>query len=184
MGIVGKEIGSSIRLKCPACGLPVHVVVESFDEDVNCCPHCGGALLYDELPGETKDYISRVEAAIHAWRTREHGPRHSYILDLKSSAEQLADKIVRTNYKDPQRGDQPSPMLEHVIVRIAKQRLLELESYAKEHDTIADVHSRFSELTGLTELAKLQDCGLSEVAVKQLEDIDSAALRIMQNLAQ
>lgn len=79
---------------------------------------------------------------------------------------------------------QSNPRLEHVIARVAKQRLTELESYSKEHDTIADVQSRFSELTGLTELAKLQDNGLSELVIKQLDDIDAEALKIMRDLAQ
>ncbi len=89
-----------------------------------------------------------------------------------------------TQLRDPLNIEQPSPTLEHVIVSVAKQRLSELKSYAEEYDSVADIHSRFSELTGLTELAKLQDNGLSEVALKKLDDIDTAALSVMRDLAQ
>jgi len=96
----------------------------------------------------------------------------------------LIDGLTQVAEMTGRKAKQSSSLLEHVIVRIAQQRLSELESYAKEHDTIADVQSRFSELTGLTELAKLQDNGLSELAMKQLDDIDAAALKIMRDLAQ
>ena len=95
----------------------------------------------------------------------------------------LIDGLTQAAEMTGRKAKQSPSMLEHVIVRVATQRLTELESYAKEYDTIADVQSRFSELSGLTELAKLQDNGLSELAIKQLDNIDAEALKIMRDLA-
>ncbi|WP_286241147.1 hypothetical protein [Neptuniibacter halophilus] len=183
MGIVGRDIGSSIKRTCPACDLPVHVVVETFKEDVNFCPHCGGSLVIEEWPEDTQVYIYRLEQAIQSWRTREHGPGNLYMLKVKQAAERLADKIVRTDYDDPSEGAAPAPVLEHVIVRVAKQRLAELEAAVTAHSDTPDLLSQFSELTGLTELARLKESGLSELALKQLNDIDAKALEIMGSLA-
>ena len=185
MGIVGKELGASVKLRCPACKLPVHIVVTTFEEDICTCPYCGCSLMDDDFPGDITSYIERMETALEAWHHRSRGPRHHYGLELKQAADDLADKLFRTNYDDSATGDQkPRPAaLEHTLISVAEQRLTELDSLVKEHDEIADVRARFSELTGLTELAKLQDSGLSEHTVKRLDSIDQAALKLMRDLA-
>ena len=149
MGIAGKEIGSSIKVCCSACHLPVHVIVTTFEEDINYCPHCGGSFPCAELPEETADY---------------------------------ADKIIRSEYKDSQEDSKPSPMLEHAILRAAKQRLSDLEVSAQKNYSFEYVQGRFSKLSGLTELAKLPYSGLSELTIKQLNEISAAASKVLHGV--
>lgn len=68
--------------------------------------------------------------------------------------------------------------LEQTILDVANQRLLELESCAKECDASEDLFMRFSELTGLTELAHLADNGLSEDAITELMNIEKKAFQL------
>jgi hypothetical protein len=68
--------------------------------------------------------------------------------------------------------------LEQTILDVANQRLLELESYAEENDISEDFFIRFSELTGLTELAHLADSGLSEDTITELINIEKKAFQL------
>lgn len=72
--------------------------------------------------------------------------------------------------------------LEQTILLMARQRLIELESYTKDPKELESVFTRFSALTGLTELARLVDSGLSKNAIMELEKIDQKAFQLMSNI--
>ncbi len=69
--------------------------------------------------------------------------------------------------------------LEQTILSIAKQRLMELESYAKDPLELDNVINRFFELSGLVELANFADNGLSNNAIIELKEINKKSIEIL-----
>jgi len=69
--------------------------------------------------------------------------------------------------------------LEKTILNVANQKLLELESYAKDTTPSEDILGRLSELTGLTELARVAESGLSKGAIMELINIEKKALSLI-----
>ena len=69
--------------------------------------------------------------------------------------------------------------LEQTILSIAKQRLIELESYAKAPLELDNVINRFFELSGLVELANFADNGLSNNAIIELKEINKKSIEIL-----
>jgi len=74
--------------------------------------------------------------------------------------------------------------LEQTILSVARQRLTELESYAKDPVELDYILNRFFELSGLVELANFSDNGLSNNAIIELKEIEKKSVEIIyQNKA-
>lgn len=72
--------------------------------------------------------------------------------------------------------------LEQTVLVLARQRLVELESYANDHETLDEVFMPYARLTGLTELAHLADNGLSQEAIMELESLEREACQIIAKI--
>jgi hypothetical protein len=95
-----------------------------------------------------------------------------------SLTSQSCGKIERIN-----ECPENAPMtLEQTLLAVARQRLVELKSYARDHETLDEVFMRYARLTGLTELAHLADSGLSQAAIVELESLEREARQIIANL--
>ncbi len=72
--------------------------------------------------------------------------------------------------------------LEQTILDLARQRLTELESFAKDHDDFDEVVMAYGRVIGLAELAHLVDSGLSSESITELEQIEQKASQILSEI--
>ena len=74
--------------------------------------------------------------------------------------------------------------LENSVIRLANEKLSLLEVWVGDKsDCIenADINGLFSELSGLLEIRELDQCGLTEKAIADMNQINVRALHLMAN---